>query len=199
MELLRQGGHLHGQLAGRQLAATLPRGAIAWPAAGPARASRSRRRPRARRPSDDGSGTTVSSTSGSSIVRTAANRSLPRPVPSWTSSTWLTPTPAARSSATDRAWRSLILGMRLPPARSKYTSRLRLRMRTVSGCGCAVVEVDPVEGDLLDLLVGRIDVRGPQDQLLGLEVLGRVDDGEQRDCWSARSAAAPACRPSPRG
>ena len=35
----------------------------------------------------------------------------------------------------DRACRSLIFGMRLPPARSRYMSRSRLRRRTVSGGG----------------------------------------------------------------
>ena len=62
---------------------------------------------------------TVSVTWGSSMVRALANKSLLAEVFSWTSNTWLTPMPAERSSATDRALRSPIFGMRLPPARSK--------------------------------------------------------------------------------
>ena len=46
-------------------------------------------------------------------------------------STRSTPKPAARNSATERARRSPLLGMRLPPSRSNVTSRSRLRMRTV--------------------------------------------------------------------
>ena len=39
-------------------------------------------------------------------------------------------------SATERAFRSPILGIRLPPARSKKRSREALKRRTVSGRGC---------------------------------------------------------------
>ena len=66
-----------------------------------------------------GSDTTLKATAGSSMVMTALKRSLPSAVPKWTSSARLTPTPAERSSSTERACRSLILGMRLPPARSR--------------------------------------------------------------------------------
>ena len=48
---------------------------------------------------------------------------------------------------------------------AQNADRQRLRL--------AVVEIEPVKGDLLDLFVGRIDVRGPHDQFLGAEVAGR--------------------------
>jgi hypothetical protein len=59
--------------------------------------------------------------------------------------------------------------MRLPPARSKCRSRLRL----------ALVDADPEKSDLFHLGVGGKGVGGPQHQFLGLKLLGGLDHGEQ--------------------
>ena len=42
------------------------------------------------------------------------------------------------------------------------------------------MQADPIEGDLLELFVGRVLVRRPQDQLVGLQIAGRAEDGVQR-------------------
>src|SRR5262249_52022080 len=72
---------------------------------------------------------------GSSPVSPAWNRWVRAGPSSCTSSPRSAPTPAARSSATVRARRSLIFGMRLPPPRSRYMSRSLLKTRTVRGGG----------------------------------------------------------------
>ena len=115
-----------------------------------------------------GRGTTVRATCGSSMVSAAANRSLLAGVPSWTSSTWLTPTPGGAQLG-DRAGLALAdLGDAVAAGQVEVHVAVAAEDADRQRRRLAAVEVDPVEGDLLDLLVGRVDVRGAQDQFLGL-------------------------------
>ena len=72
---------------------------------------------------------------------------------------------------------------------SSRTSRSLPRTRIVSGSGLAPADVDPVEGDLVELLVGVNLFDGPMISSWAPIVLAVLGQGVEAACWSARSAA----------
>src|SRR6266851_1308113 len=101
-------------------------------------------------------GTSVRLTWGSSMVSTAWNRSLDAGLPSWMSSTRSTPMPAARSSATERALRSLIFGRVF--VRGAHDDFVRLdRLGCLHHCMERVVGRHNERFDLLARALGHLD------------------------------------------
>ena len=77
---------------------------------------------------------------------------------------------ARRAQLRDRSGLALAdLGDAIAAAQVEIHVAVRLRMPHRQRRHLALVHVDPVEGDLLQLLVGRVLVRGPQDQFLDLQ------------------------------